>query len=464
MMPAPATPLRRSPLHFRDALLILLIALVSFVISYNSPIRAYSTLDAKGALLTAQALIQDRSLRLEGYKIRDMGWQFIRRNGHLYYAYPLGTPLIAAPFVLISLMTGADMQDEEQEYKTQKGIASCTVAAAAVLIFLIARCYCRPPMSILLTALWSLGSGIISTMGMALWSINFSVIFALVVFLILARYYSGISRNMHPWLLGMSLFAAYLCRPTACLLFLAVVVSLLSESRSNTCKVIAAYTLGFVALVVLSESEFHEPLPFYYNPQYLQSGQVRTAIQWITAVYGLLLSPGRGLFVYQGFLVIVIIAVVLSWRTVIVNKLALTAGGWLLLHFIVVSRWSMWWGGGSYGSRLLVDSFPAWIVLMVVTFSIIEKQSRPIRMCALTVCLLFGVTGVYIHSYQGLYNPYTWVWNEAPGSNERSENRGQSPPNMLDWRYPQFLANPQMCDELNGRAAQRTAPAGADIK
>ena len=174
-MPAPANPLQRSPLYFRDALLILLIASVSFLISYNSPIRAYSRLDAKGALLTAQALIQDRSLRLDGYKIRDMEWQFIRRNGHLYYAYPIGTPLLAAPFVLISLITGADMQDEEQEYITQKTIASCTVMAAGVLIFLIARCYCRRPMSILLAALWTLGTGIISTMGLALWSINFSV-------------------------------------------------------------------------------------------------------------------------------------------------------------------------------------------------------------------------------------------------------------------------------------------------
>ncbi len=201
-MPAPANPLQRSPLYFRDALLILLIASVSFLISYNSPIRAYSRLDAKGALLTAQALIQDRSLRLDGYKIRDMEWQFIRRNGHLYYAYPIGTPLLAAPFVLISLITGADMQDEEQEYITQKTIASCTVMAAGVLIFLIARCYCRRPMSILLAALWTLGTGIISTMGLALWSINFSVLLALIVFLILARYYSGLSRNIHPWLLG----------------------------------------------------------------------------------------------------------------------------------------------------------------------------------------------------------------------------------------------------------------------
>ncbi len=243
---------------------------------------------------------------------------------------------------------------------------------------------------------------------------------------------------------------------------MAVVVSLLFESRSKAFKVITAFTLGFLALLVFSEAEFHEALPLYYQPQFLKVWHVQTAIQWLTSVNGLLFSPGRGLFVYQGFLILVLVAVAVHWRAFAVNRLALTAAGWLLLHFIIVSRWTMWWGGGSYGSRLLVDSFPGWIVLTVITFSIIENESRPIvRMWAFAGCLVFVIVGVYIHSYQGLYNPYTWVWNEAPGSNAKPGSRGQSPPNMLDWRYPQFLASPEMCDELND-ASQKTVPGWAD--
>ena len=52
---------------------------------------------------------------------------------------------------------------------------------------------------------------------------------------------------------------------------------------------------------------------------------------------------------YQGFIILVLVAVAVHWRAFAVNRLALTAAGWLLLHFIhglsldhVVGQWKFW--------------------------------------------------------------------------------------------------------------------------
>jgi hypothetical protein len=44
------------------------------------------------------------------------------------------------------------------------------------------------------------------------------------------------------------------------------------------------------------------------------------------------------------------------------------------------------------------------------------------------------VFAVYVHSWQGLFNPYTARWNMQPGI-------GDHPEYLFDWRYPQFLHN-----------------------
>jgi hypothetical protein len=65
--------------------------------------------------------------------------------------------------------------------------------------------------------------------------------------------------------------------------------------------------------------------------------------------------------------------------------------------------------------------------------------------------MLVGV-GIFINSYQGLYNWSTWDWNGMPRSLPQSLR--DDPKNNYDWRYPQFLANPEMIEELKKQPAR----------
>lgn len=68
------------------------------------------------------------------------------------------------------------------------------------------------------------------------------------------------------------------------------------------------------------------------------------------AVVGMLVSPGRGLFVYSPIALIGAVSLAVAWRRPSARLMALLAGGFLAIH----SVWGEWVGGWSWGSRLLL--------------------------------------------------------------------------------------------------------------
>ena len=76
--------------------------------------------------------------------------------------------------------------------------------------------------------------------------------------------------------------------------------------------------------------------------------------------YGLLFSPSRGLFIYCPFLVFIFFA--LHHKFDIPKKFIY--GTALTLHFLLITQWSVWWGGHSYGPRLLLDAMPLMLIIL----------------------------------------------------------------------------------------------------
>src|SRR5262249_41636032 len=72
---------------------------------------------------------------------------------------------------------------------------------------------------------------------------------------------------------------------------------------------------------------------------------------------GLLVSPGRGLFVYSPVLAFSLVGIVFACRREGDRLIRAIALG-VLLVLGVYSRWWVWWGGASYGPRMLADLTP----------------------------------------------------------------------------------------------------------
>ena len=110
--------------------------------------------------------------------------------------------------------------------------------------------------------------------------------------------------------------------------------------------------------------EIGQPLPDYYLP-----GRLRGAGTFWLAIYGNLLSPGRGVLVYSAYLVLTLIGTILVINRLVRQPLFWFCAVWLVLHLVSVSRLGHWWGGWGFGSRFMTDVMPAWLVLTLLVWT-----------------------------------------------------------------------------------------------
>lgn len=387
--------------------------------------------DPRGTLLVSQAIAQHGSVKLDAYGetlLNSYGYVIHRKGEHFYNYFPLGTALVSTPFVAIANAFGFDMTKDEP--LIQMALATLAALLITFTLYKTARLYLRQTESLLLAGLCWFGSSLASTVGTALWSHDFALVFSsAAIFLVLRhRQPEGL---LAPALIGLSLFLAYLCRPTLALLSPFLLLYYFLQDRKSA--LLAAVTLGLLLLGFMGWSlhEFAQILPDYYLPKRLEGGDFKTAL------YGNLLSPARGLWVYSPFLLVsMLLTLLLTPRNKSLAKLSLISLAWPLAHLLSVSQFPHWWAGWSFGARLLVDTLPG---LFVGLFSVLAAL-RQRRNLAYAAVIASGLFAIYINTYQALFNPYGMQWNVEP-------NVDQYPEYLFDWRYPQFLHNKSRHEE-----------------
>jgi hypothetical protein len=83
---------------------------------------------------------------------------------------------------------------------------------------------------------------------------------------------------------------------------------------------------------------------------------------FLLGLYGLLFSPGKGLFVYVPFLAALPWAAAVLWRRArreLLLALAISA-----IYLVVFSTWYYWWGGTNWGPRFLLPVMPFLVLLL----------------------------------------------------------------------------------------------------
>ncbi len=142
------------------------------------------------------------------------------------------------------------------------------------------------------------------------------------------------------------------------------------------------FGIPLLAMLVYFRIEYGQFLPYYY-----QTGRLRSwpRLQWL---YGVLLSPGRGLWIYNPFLGVVLVGMALSLHRLVRQPLFWLALCWFGIHLFSVVRWGYWWAGWSFGSRILVDTLPALLLLTLLTWTEVRATLSPLaRRLALALFL-----------------------------------------------------------------------------
>ena len=428
-----------------DITILIFLIVTSFYSSLSST-NKYSDSDSLGCLLTSQAIIDNGTIKLDAYeeyisRFRETySYRVIQINKSLYYAFPLGACIYSVPFVWLANLWGWDMKAIRldvpiDDIRFQSYLAALSVAACAVLIYLINRSFLKPSTSVFITIAFLFGTSLISTLGTALWSFNYEVLFILLSILILIYdYQERIKANS--LFLGLFSFSAYFCRPTAAI-FIIPFVAYLIHSRNYEVLFKTGFVMAslFISFILYSKSEFGLPLPPYYLPARLEvSGQF-----WI-AIYGNLVSPSRGLFVFSSFLFPVVIGAIASFKKLSKSLLFWLPVSWIALHLIAISTFPHWWGGHSFGPRLQTDILPAYLLLSIIVYRKVFEEFSPLpRRTIYAFITGLVLISVYINVQQGLFNPATTEWNSSPDIDLHQEY-------LFDWDYPQFLASEAMLE------------------
>lgn len=406
---------------------------------------SYTASDPRGTLLTAQAILEHGTFGLDAYPEGLSGYQVMTQAGHRFYAYPPGTPIAALPAVAIARLARLDMTRAKDDDAVQRALAAISVALTAVLASSLAGCWLAWPLAVTLAGILVFGTPVMSTMGTALWSTNLTVVAAFAALLLLAR--SEMSpRPRRAAAIGALLGFACWCRPTAVLL--AGLVILWQCGRAATSPkggarpaIVSALALsaGFIVpvalLMLMSWLTYGTWLPDYYTGTRLAAND-----RFGTALMAHLVSPSRGLLIFAPAVVPALVAIVLSPRRVLHDPLAALAFVWVCIHLAVVSRFFIWWGGYSYGCRLLVDVLPGVFVFSCAAAVVVRSSARHWRVLGVLALVGGGVAGIWINSVQGLFNSATATWNASP-------NIDGFPGYAFDWRLPQFQATIARLDD-----------------
>lgn len=419
-----------------------------FALAWLQPVSMADADPALG-LVAAQALVDHGSPRLDVYRddptlAYDLERDYrVRHRGERIDYYGVGVPLITAPAVAIARGFGLDMRRGEDEAWLGNLLSALACALVFFLAWDIVRVFLPPLPTLLVVTITQLGSPWISTLATGVWNSALSLPILLLAVRHMVRVETGATRLRWSLLLALGT-AAYLCRPASVFLGFGVLGWAWARSRTRTVTLLLVTVPPLLLLAgVLA-------LPDGVVPRYYDPGRIKFPTPLIDGLAWVLVSPSRGLLVYCPFLVSVAIAAAWCARRCRVTPWLAFALAWALPQTILVAGRRTWWGGHSFGPRLMLELLLPALVLTAVLAR--ELRGRPSWRRWSLAYLTTGGLAVLLHAGLGLWNPATRAWNEHP-------NIDTNLALLHDWRSPQWRATKRGLESRRQRwAVERLSP------
>ena len=400
----------------RDGLLALCLFALLFSIYLLTFSGRYHSSDEVSMLAVTDSLARRGAWDIE--LMRWMGEQqgSFGPDGHLYSRKGIGTTLAALPLYWLALQGGR--LGNVQAAMLTLGLVT---AATAALIFLTLR---------RLGFGWaaSLGTGLafgVATMAWpyarTLFSEPLAGLGLILSFYFLIRYRDE-RDGWSALLAGAGLAVALLARlnnaivaPFLGLLLLIYLHRQVGRHWRRWITPILLFGLPVLAALLITGwynwLRFGSPLTTGYLPE------ERFATPFFEGLYGLTLSPGKGLFWYNPFL----FAAVAAWPAFLRRNraAALVAAAIVLANLAFYAPWYLWWAGHAWGPRFLVTMLPFAALPLAPAMESAWRQRRTLGVAlgllflvsvavqALGVAVDFNLYLEEIHAELGLYHPAT---------------------------------------------------------
>lgn len=354
----------------------------------------------------------------------------------IYSGYSAGMELFAWPGVLLADATDADLDSDRVQLNIEQTTAAVVAALSLGLFFLTALHIGSLGAAFATTFLLATGSVYLTTLSQIPWhqtGVAFWVsVVVFVEFVEFVEFRSGGKPSFVGTVIQAIACGQMLnCRPSAVTFLIPFGIWVLARDRRRGVVLPAVAMLSFLPWAWLYVAIYQQPL----GPpsSFLSDGE-----NWNFAanVDGVLYSPGRGLFVYQPWLLFLPL---LLRRDVRTDADRSTPTGWYafaaayaMLHCLLIGSWWGWCGGWCYGPRLVSETIPVLGLLVV----------RPVgwllqRYWGWLLLSLVAAVGFAVHS-PGVYGRGI-TWNGNPNNIDKHQYRAwdlEDAPFLYDVRHP----------------------------
>ena len=421
------------------AALRIVVACLVLGVAWLSPVETVDS-DPAVALLGAQSLLDHGTLRLDPYADRDeLAYDLaddyrIRHYRGASYPNAVGVSVVTVPAVWLANRLGWHMLDQRAEFATQNALSAFLCAWLFILLFRLCRVHLGEMESLAVATVATFGTSVMSTGARALWNTNVALVFICLALLHLMRR-AAAERSPNLGYLGLLLVGAFLSRPSSAIFGVACLGYLLGD-RDRRIVIAAGLALAAVVLVaVLPTTPWWPWMAAHYAPSRLG---FHTSLG--LGLYGVLGSPSRGLFIFSPVLALGVVGALWCARRLRRDRIAWLCMTWLVLSTLMVAvAAGKWWGGHSFGPRLLAEGIPALVVLGCLSWRRLGAEATRVRRSAAAVFAALAAVSIASHTGQGLFNPATVRWNQMPDIDTE-------PALALDWNFPQFLASAERLD------------------
>jgi hypothetical protein len=335
---------------------------------------------------------------------------------HVCSIFPPGIAFLAFPLFLPFVLAGAEPLNLGLLLRVGHVAAATIEVIAVLLLWSVLRRFTSARWSLFLVLLYFLGTSVRTVASQALWQhAGVHLAIAAALWLVLVAWPVSWWRELGA---GVALGYGTVVRQTTALL-----VPFVPAARVRaTLFALVGAAIGVIPLLVYNAIAFGNPLEQGYGTKPFDTSP-------LAGLYGLLLSPSRGLFVYEPYIVFAFATIVLLKpdRAILEQRLLALAYAWAATA-ILYATYAEWWGGRVFGPRFLDDLAPALFALLAWGIGAGLLARRAVRavflVCAAWSLLIFQAAAF-------VYDQNTWDLHPT--------NINVDPSRLLDWSDPQWL-------------------------
>ncbi len=335
---------------------------------------------------------------------------------HVCSVFPPGMGILALPFFLPSIISGAPALDIGLLLRVGHVAAAFYEMLAALLLWAVLRRLVSERAALALVLLYFLGTSVRTVASQALWQhpgVHLAVAGAL--WLVLHERWLPLWRE---FVAGIVLGLGGVVRQTTALVALGT-----AGLRPRAFVVtLAGAAIGLLPLLIFNWLAFGSPLEMGYGTKPFDTPPLQ-------GLYGLLFSPSRGLFIYEPWALIAIGALAMARFSAgrIAERLGMLLTVWMFV-LIVYSTYAEWWGGRVFGPRFLDDLAALLIVGLawgMRTGAFAHPVMRALLWLSAAWSLLIFNAAAFV---------YDQKWDTVP------VNVNDDPSKIFSWSDPQWLA------------------------